>query len=921
MKPRGRPLNTPLLCSPHRRKRVAKCPMLNVKVKTRGVPTFRYGRDPRLFIIAEAPGRDEDLQGEPMVGSAGQMTWMMLARAGLTRCYIGNSIRCHPPKNRDPDEQELAICTRHLWRELKRVKPEVVLLMGGIAGRLLHKRTTKISRLRGWHSLPIGDGESIRCYVTNHPSAIHYNADIQPIIEQDLALVRRYLDGYKPITKIRFKKKYLDTIEKLRRAVDITLKQKRTIGMDFEARSAAKIGNTLTNITWGWGYNKQWMYELPLEHPLTPWSAEEFEEVKDEMRRMLTAPARIIQFLAHNSKFELMQLMDFLGEGLDAPNFRILNAPIVCSMQRAHACDENRLATGDKGIYSLEALGASWCGVSSAVWDPDVSDALYNTGPDGLNFAHKIHPRKLCDHAGKDVSVSLKIHQETNRRCKAEGYDLGRLDPLLSSIPYLLAVIERNGVPLNLSRLSHLKSDKGPIRKRKDQIERTMDKSPACKKAIKQIRGGVEMDAMFSKTGSSHFEINKREYLLPLFFDVLGLEVIGRSDKTKEPSIDKEFFDFYKDQKHAKLVHEWRQLDKLETSYIDNWFEFVTNSPDNRVRGDFRGTGTNTGRLAAANPNWQQIPSGRNKAAKKVKGIIMPHSTEDQLNIIVAGDFSQAEIRWLAQISGEKVLADMFWKRHEMLRKYARKPSEAIMNKIKSQCDLHRSTAAEVFGIPVLSVDPNQRRHAKTVSFGIVYGQTEYGLSANLGISEAEARELHGKWLGRFVNVNRWFHYIENYATKNGFVESPIGRRRHLPTLLIQSDRSKAAGHARRVARNAPIQSVASDMNLWTAIKIQRYIDAYNKPWKILALIHDSILVELPIEDALEYIKVAGKIAHDSDLLEEFGVKIDVPQEFEFEVGYSYGECIGLTPSLRETEGVLDRLYDRWYQGGPRAII
>lgn len=916
-RPEGNPLTVPLVCK--QKGKTCNCPLLKHKVVTRGVPSYQYSDEPKLWIICEAPGEDEDTYAEPTVGSAGVILWKLLLEEGLTDCAISNTIRCRPPDNRKPTFKEIHTCSIHTLRELQDHQPQVVLLMGATAANtyLRTKKKEKIAKLRGWHKIPIGGSKTLDAYATYHPSAVHYMADILSTLKEDFTLVNRRLrKGTTKVSTIKYKKAYLDKVEKVKWAVDLTLRQKRTISFDFEGTSLKKVGMEVTNVTWGFGYTKQHMFELPLWHPQTPWSPQEFEVVLKEFRRLLTDKTKIIQFLCHNSKHELMCLMEMFGEGLDKPNFRITNAPIICSMQRAHAVDENRI--GDKGSkYSLEALTNAWLGIPSDMWDDDVSEALYNQDErTGLNRAHTVDLKKLCRHASLDVACTLKLHQEINERAAAEGYDIGKIDPLLSNLPYLLAVIERNGIPVSRERLAALRSDRGILRGGKKELERELQSLSTVKKAVALLKGGAK--PLFSKSGTPKFMVSKPDYKLSLFFDVLGLEPLSYGkEKSKRwprgrPSMDKAFYAAYKEIKEIELVSEWTSLSQLENLYVEQWWDFANTYPDFRIRANFNGTGTNTGRLSSARPNLQQVPSGRTEAAKQVKSCFMPDSSDGRLKVIIAADYSQAEVRWLAQIAEEPVLADMFWRRKEMLDKYSRRPSQKLKDKIDFECDLHRSTAAEIFGIRIQDVDKVQRSGAKSTTFGIIYGMSEHGLAAALVIPLEEAAELRKKWLGRFSKANDWFEYTEEQAIRYGKVVSPLGRVRHLTSLLYESGYSKSAGHAKRVARNAPIQGTASDMNLWTAIKVQRYIDKYKKPWKLLALVHDSILAEVPIEDSIEYITIARKIANDPDLLVEFGVKIKVPQEMEFSIGFDYGNQIELSGAPVEEEVVIENLETEW---------
>jgi uracil-DNA glycosylase family 4 len=907
--------------------------MLDCKHVKDAVPSFAYGshKGYDLFIVAEAPGQTEDKEGEPMVGSAGDIMWSMLDYFGLENVAIGNTIRCWPGKgNPDPVDRAIAHCLKHVKADIIRIKPKAVLLTGKIAAQAMLKSKLSLGKLRGWHRLRLSKDFAVDAYVTNHPSAVHYDPDKKSTIESDLLRVVRRLKGQDEVA-LDYRFTYLTNVEKVEKAVDTTINRPdgTFVGHDWENLDLRLMGAHPLCISWGYLVQKKGQepyyrcFGVPLKHPDTPFSGMDFPLVMDHLQRMFRAIRKRYKegsmiFGAHGAKFENAIDRDVLGAVMPQ---------ILCTIQGAHAIDENRLkggATGGKagkggrtrrGIYDLATLSSDWLAIDPAFWDKHTADLLYSGQGD------KTDCQKCVDHCGRDVAAHVALYHEIRNRAQQQEFDFDRLRPLLESTPYLLGTIERNGIPVDLNNLADLRSDKGPLLDRMDQIEKELHKKPAVQDTITKLRGGTNVVPIFAKKGERRgFDIRKRKYLASLFYDVLQLpwgEEREQRTKTGLAKIDKEFFSAFKDVEEVSLVAEWKQLDKLVSTYIEGWWRLVEASPDGRIRASFNAAGTTTGRLSCKNPNLQQIPRGKTEAAKILKKVFRPHCNkgEEDLRVIVACDLSQAEIRWLAEVSGEPVLRDMYIKRASMLEDYAHHPSKELATRIKQECDLHRATASEMFGVPILEVNDNQRGGAKAINFGNIYGQTAMGLAALLGVPVEEAEELLKKWLGRFKKAGEWFDYIEGFAKKHGFVESPIGRRRHLDALLLGDiiKRGSALGHLLRVARNAPIQSIASDMNLWIAIKVQQWIDRKKKNWKLMALVHDSIIAEIPIFEVLEYVKIARTIAESKTLLKPFGVStLHVPQEMEFEVGFSYGEVKPLTTSLLEQEQVVQGIWDEW---------
>lgn len=903
----------------HRNLNCEGCPLEGADHVVNKVPTYRYGKHPELFIVAEAPGSDENAEGEPMVGSAGRILWRLLDEVEIHEAYIGNILRCRPPGNRDPEPEEIRHCIKHLYQDIKEIKPKVVLLTGKVPGNALLKTNKTAAKMRGWNQINV-QGLRVDTYVTNHPSALHYDPDKKSAIESDLVRVRRRLLGEEE-TMLDYRWRYIDTLDKLDKAIEDTLRQRgRYISFDWEAMDLRIVNVHPLSLSWGWRIKKRgqpaWYrtYAIPLRHPHSPFGPKVWGQAIKRLRYMFRELRKLhlrseLEINAHNAKFDCSLLRDVLN----------VNMPrTFCTIQGAHAIDENRLKGGkSEGIFSLEGLAIDWLGMSPDFWDERTSDLLYSGQGDKTNV------RKLCDHDCKDVAVTAALRHEIQRRARKQDYEesMNRLMPLLEGTQYLLGHIEQNGIPVDLNMLSQLRSDKGPLLARQKEITSELHKMPSVQKTITKVRGGEKASFSFTSGHRRGFQIRKRDYLQTLFFDVLNIpwgQIKEQQTKTGLARIDKDFFATFREGiEEVDLIGEWRALDKLINTYIEGWWNFVKASPDGRIRASFNSAGTTTGRLSSSRPNLQQIPQGKTEAAKILKKIFRPHCIpgSDDLRVIVACDLSQAEVRWLAEISGETVLREMYLKRASMLEEYANRPSEKLMERINLECDLHTSTAAEMFGIAIADVTKLQRSGAKSITFGNIYGQTVFGLAAQLGIPVEEAEELLNKWLGRFRYASKWFEYTENFARENGFVESPLGRRRHLDALLLGMaiHEGSALSHLLRVSRNAPIQSVASDMNLWIGIKVQEHIDRQNKPWKLLALVHDSIIAEVPIWDVLEYVNLAKGIAEAPDLLNEFGVPImKVPHEMEFEVGFSYGETRELTPSKKEQEQVVQEIWDEW---------
>lgn len=897
-KPRGRPISRKLTCT--------GCDGQKFHVHTVGVPSFAYGNEPNdLFFVAEAPGGNEDKYSEPMVGSAGDIFWTLLRDAQLTECTIGNTIKCRPPDNRDPTAQEVAVCKNHTLLDIRQAKPKVVVFLGRIAAEAYLNKRGALANLRGWHTLPISQGHTVPAYVMGHPSALHYNPDALTTFQNDLMLIKRRLQGEEP-RKLNFRWYLLDSLEKVKKAIVKTLASTGPVGFDWESMGLAIVNATPLTFTWCYGETQQTCFTLPFNHPQTPWTAGELAQAKVLLRGMLVElMRRKRQLTAHNSKFDLCLIKDVLDLWIPSA---------FCTMQGAHALDENRLSSKSKdGIFNLEVLTRDWLGISNDIWDDETSSLLYSSQ------GNKIDLRKLTEHASIDCATQMLLYHEIQQRAADQHYDLDRIRPLIDSLPYMLGAVERNGFPVDLNLLAELRSNSGPLLVRQQEILAELEGLTTVQSAVGRVRdGNLQVKRLFGNTQVRRgFAPSKRKHLEALYFDVLGIQwgmIEDEQTDTGLPRLDKSFFSAFPSIREVALVDEWKTLEKLRNTYLDGWWRHIEGSFDGRMRASFNGTGTKTGRLCAHDPNLQNIPKGKNPTAKLIKRIFRPHCLPGgDLRVIVNSDFSQAEVRWLAELSGEKVLIDLYTKRADMLNEYAHNPSAALADRIKFECDLHRATAAAMAGIDIYKVTKEERDGAKPLTFGNIYGITEWGLAAQLNISPEEALVRQEKWLAGFPYARDWLFAQEEIALRQGWVESPMGRRRRLQALLLPAYKGAGRKHLLNVARNSPIQAAASDMTLWVAIKMQRYVDKFKLPWKLLGLVHDSIIAEIPIESVLQYIKVLTTIAQSRSLLKAFGIpRLTCPMEMEAEVGLNYGDTVTLTTSPAEQEQVVQGIWDRW---------
>ena len=266
-------------------------------------------------------------------------------------------------------------------------------------------------------------------------------------------------------------------------------------------------------------------------------------------------------------------------------------------------------------------------------------------------------------------------------------------------------------------------------------------------------------------------------------------------------------------------VLEYRQYAKLKSTYVDGLLKVI--SPDGRVRTSFQMTVTATGRLSSTEPNLQNIPT-RTELGSELRRMFVAGPGQ----ILVDADYSQIELRLLAHISGDQAMVDAF----------------------RSGEDFHTVTAAHVFSVPVEEVTPAMRRAAKAVNFGIVYGISPFSLSQDLGVTVAEAKAYMDAYFHRFPGVKAYMDQVVERARADGYVETPMHRRRALPEIKSSNHNMRSFGE--RVALNMPIQGAAADIIKLAMVRVHRQLKEADLAARLIMQVHDELIVECPETEA-----------------------------------------------------------------------
>lgn len=356
---------------------------------------------------------------------------------------------------------------------------------------------------------------------------------------------------------------------------------------------------------------------------------------------------------------------------------------------------------------------------------------------------------------------------------------------------------------------------------------------------------------IFARVGHP-FNIASPQQLAYVLFDELGLAK-GRKTKTGFSTNSDVLQALTHQHPIAQLILDYRELFKLKTTYVEGLLDAV-NKKTKRVHTQFKQTTTATGRLSSVHPNLQNIPI-RTSRGRQIRKVFV--SKKD--HVLISADYSQIELRILALFSKDPGLKKAFLKGE----------------------DVHKSTAGELFNVPLDEVSAEQRRIAKAVNFGITYGQTAFGLSETLGVSRFRGGELVDQYFKKFSKVR---DYIESHlaqARKTGYVETLFGRRRMVPELFSKNVRLKKFGE--RAAVNASIQGTASDLVKLAMVHLNASVWSH-----LLIQVHDELLFECPKED-MEYEKTSIQEIMEGEGFEE--LSLDIPLKVNIGSGSNWDEA------------------------------
>jgi len=452
-------------------------------------------------------------------------------------------------------------------------------------------------------------------------------------------------------------------------------------------------------------------------------------------------------------------------------------------------------------------------------------------GPKGKNQGNMrdVEIEKIKEYAAEDADITLQLKDIFEPKLKqVESEKL--INEIEHPLIYVLADMEFEGV----------KIDHDTLREFSKQLETDI--------------AGFEK-TVYEKAGV-RFNIASPKQLGEVLFEKLMLDPKAKKTKTGQYQTGEDvLLSLAAKSDIVRDILDFRQLQKLKSTYVDA-LPTMVNPKTGRVHTSYNQAVAATGRLSSVNPNLQNIPI-RTERGREVRKAFIPR---DSGHSIVSADYSQIELRIIAEISKDPNMMQAF-----------------IDN-----LDIHTATAANVYGVALDEVTSDQRRNAKAVNFGIIYGQSAFGLSQNLGIPRKEAADIIEQYFAQFPGIKQYMSDTMNFARENGYVTTLMGRRRYLRD--INSANATVRGFAERNAINAPIQGSAADMIKIAMINIHREIKAQKLEAKMTMQVHDELVFDVPNHE-IELIKPI--IMHNM----KTAIKTEVPIMVEIGTGLNWLEA------------------------------
>ena len=484
------------------------------------------------------------------------------------------------------------------------------------------------------------------------------------------------------------------------------------------------------------------------------------------------------------------------------------------------------LDAGKQSGHGMDSLSKKHLNIT-----PISYSEITGKGKDQVTFDY-VTLEKALEYAAQDADITLRLYIFLKDRLVKENM-VSLYETIERPLPNVIAYMERNGVGINSNYLKNLSSI-------------FINKMNPIKEKIFNLAG-------------EEFNISSPKQLAEILYNKLGLKG-GKKGKSGLYSTSAAVLEKLSQDGNqiCQLILEWRALQKLKSTYSDALVDQI-NPVTKRVHSHFQMTGAMTGRFSSSNPNLQNIPI-KTEDGRAIRRAFIAEENKK----IVACDYSQIELRLLAEVAN----------------------IEPLIKAFKNNIDVHTLTASQVFMVDKENVTSAMRRNAKTINFGIIYGQSAFGLAKQLNISRTEAKEYIELYFNQYPGIKKYMENTQDFARRNGFVETIYGRRCYIPSINDKNPMIRAG--AERQAINAPLQGAAADiikrsMKYFPEILIKNNIDA-----KLILQVHDELVFECASVDVDRLIAIVKSEMINAP---QPGFKMKVPLEVEIGIGDNWDEA------------------------------
>jgi DNA polymerase-1 len=511
-----------------------------------------------------------------------------------------------------------------------------------------------------------------------------------------------------------------------------------------------------------------------------------------------------------------------LGHHLKYDAHVLANYGIALNGQRFDSMLESYVLNSVATRHDMDSTAQRYLGVKTIHYE-DVT----GKGAKRITF-NQVDVDQAAEYSAEDADVTLQLHQA--------------IWPQIEAIPKLKSVYEDIEQPLV------------PVLFRMERAGVLVDRALLRAQSSELAARMLELQSQAHREAGGVFNVDSPKQLQEILFGKLGIPVM-RKTPTGQPSTAEDVLEeLAETYPLPKLILEYRGMAKLKSTYTDN-LPLQINPATGRIHTSYHQAVAATGRLSSQDPNLQNIPIRTQEGRRIRQAFVAPpgHS-------LVAADYSQIELRIMAHLSGDASL----------LRAFA------------EDLDVHQATAAEVFGIAPDAVSADQRRSAKAINFGLMYGMSAFGLARQLGISRGDAQKYMDLYFDRYPGVRRYMEETRRQARETGYVETVFGRRLYLPE--IQSRNAALRQYAERSAINAPMQGTAADIIKRAMIEVDSWLQSSRIPARLIMQVHDELVLEVA-DEAVESLvgQTRTHMIHAADL--------SVPLKVDVGVGRNWDEA------------------------------